>query len=1468
MYSLEEGWRDMYDNPLTAVKIHRWKSSTEKEDHTLDNFYMDFTMEEAVNRIGVYISQNNNEPFYVWFKNKPLLFTIKNPKWKGYNVNPFKAVDLNAEVINEPVDYDYHNDKLFMCNNIINIVFAKDLPKLLQKNKYYFIPELKTQTLKYYRQHDAMLANLKDNKVQITNEYYSRLNYLFKLKRQIILADIFDKCHASKHVDMIQWVDDPTKVLYKLYKKHKIKSGWFTSWTNTDKITQINVIHMYSIVNKTSYCKLSINNEGNVLLAYVLDARYQIKLNEINRHKKRLSEFLQNLLKQRVSFEEISINSVARLEIYNSSFKLLIKKLSEYIDIFHVIKSEISKKKSMVTCTYKRSSNYSQNMDIYDYIKSRINLGISKQEITDELLNLGVTGNIDQMIADEVNMQNDISEKPKVNIQNYGVIIMIEASVNGYIVVIQNCPNLQEMNYLLYWISRIITVTIDKKLGAPVVPAVPARPTIIPSPASSYSSASIDHGSLDIDIDDFDDMGGGSGKSSYLISMLQQADKELFGENYARDKCQNPSQPVVFSKSYKEKLENENNFHFDNVIEYGSNSKNMNYYACPRLWCPQSKIPLAVDDPNAKCPLENETPMQMFWNNDKSKKRFVKLIKPNEKGMCVPCCMKKEPKAEEINKCMAFVKNEVEPKMPSPVQEETDENYIMNQTAPIPVGRYGNIPEYLHRILFPDSKDMGTCNKSLQKGQPCFVRKGIQNKKNKYDSSLYAISDALGFKTKRELIKDIMKRLDLITFLSLDDGNICKQFMSQKEMLPSANRKLVKSFNKFDKQNMFKVSSQSLNIFYAYTRYIDYLASEDFNNAKDPIHFYSLISMLYDTSLIVWEKVDKSNEVLLNCPHLTLLNIDYNPSIIMIIKEGDYYEPIELKYRSMSPVKVFKINDYPQIMSLLQRCNMTLVEKLVTTYRNLYTLHNWVKSDVLKFSKKFTLKTIVINDDFTIDKILTHNHIMITFDKIGLSFIPIIMKNFNISHVLFYHDLTGNSYKINVLKTDVTLFADKCDSLNINVLIGNVKEETDYEYYSTIDFTKHIPDSSDMILHSNTSQAIVMTDNKSKLWYELQKLVIKQIIKKYDTDDKLKILNDMARQDKIRKLLEIFEGYANQKKIQIILEEIPTNSIHDLTKWLSYLSIYTKYNFYSNAINENKKQNEFVFSQNALISNGEKKIPSFLLAYHKSLPALPILHEMVNITYTDSDKRDINQIPRIFVGKHVKLGSKWVMHKKSKWTNMIYIKDETYDKDSMAHFVVWLADKLHLKITYKDVLMTVRQKLIDAVDQKDNVDDKEIMQLLLQEPSFFKSCINVSKRKFQTVQIFLDTFYLKLSTEQKRNYLQQVLDQNDTYTNDMHIMAISHLFNVSILVLHRGKYGKSDQSNRGDTADLLLSSTFYPASVNMQMMPLIIFNRVNEKTHNAYYLVVDEGLPIESCIYMKYIEVPLNIKVLTDRHIS
>ena len=86
--------------------------------------------------------------------------------------------------------------------------------------------------------------------------------------------------------------------------------------------------------------------------------------------------------------------------------------------------------------------------------------------------------------------------------------------------------------------------------------------------------------------------------------------------------------------------------------------------------------------------------------NDPKKKRYVKLIKPDENNLCVPCCFKKEPKDEELNKCKFYNDNK-------PEEEEVivnkDENYLVN-TAPITVGRYGAIPQSLHELLFPNVK--------------------------------------------------------------------------------------------------------------------------------------------------------------------------------------------------------------------------------------------------------------------------------------------------------------------------------------------------------------------------------------------------------------------------------------------------------------------------------------------------------------------------------------------------------------------------------------------------------------------------------------------------------------------------------------------------------------------------------------------------------------------------------------------
>ncbi len=1479
----------MFKKPFIPVKVYKWNSATSKEEYIFDsdnvtqntiniNIYQDFNVTDAVHRIGLYLLselKQNTEPFYAWVDSKPLCFSIKNIRWDGYNVNPFKSNEHKSPQLNEPISYEYQTNELFAYNKI-NIVFASDLPNDLRKNKYYF-SDIKMLTYKQYKKHDdklIYLQNVRDQNVKILGEYFSRLNFAIKLKN-IVIAELFDMLHTSKHIDMIQWIDDPSRVLYKLSKKHRIKKEWFNMWINIDKIPKTNVLNMYSIINKYGYCKISIDNEGMLLVNYVFDVRSFTKMTDINQHKQIIHKILESNLKQRIQFKELSLNSTVRIEVHNSSFKTLIKKISEYIDIFHFIKSDINKNKVTITCTYKRSSNYAQNTDIYDYIRSRIAIGISKQEIIEELQNLGITGNIDDMVNIEIQQQQP--SNANINIQNNGTIVLIEPYSQGYNVSIVNCPNLKEMEYMMYWLSKIIATSISAK---PIINTGPVAVVAnIPnkSPSVSSSSSSVSKGSIDWDIDRL----GGAGKAKYLIDMLQEADKELFGENYARDKCQNPEQPIVLSEQQMTALQNNNQAHFDNFIKYGSNPNIQNYYACPRLWCPESKVPLSVDVHDAKCPIENEKPVEMFWNKDKNKKRYVKLIKPNEKGMCVPCCKKKEPKLEENNKCQLFLKTNKdtvpviqssEPKQNIP---DNDEYYVMNQVAPIPVGRYGTIPEYLHSLLFW-GKDVRTemCNKTIQKSQPCFVRLGIKN--NRYDSIVLAISSLLGFNTKHAFMKDIKSKLDILTFISLDDGNICKQFMSMEDLSTKFSNKLLKSYQKFTKQypeliafnNNATNTSRILNIYYAYKRFIEYIQADNFHIEKVPEFLYSMIMIIYNVTILLWDKTEK-DLIYLNCPQQAYVNLDLNPDISMLMKEGKYYEPIILKSRGIKEnVTVFKLNEHPKLKELLANCQNNYNFKI---FKNLYSLNNWVKSNILQNSTKFTIKKVILNNDLTINKVMTSGNILLTFEKLSISLLPLLLNELGLSkqNVVFYDDICDKQYNISLRKSDISLFADKCKTFDINFNAGILKQNGDIgnEYYSVITLAKDIL-SNNMIIHSknmaNEYYKFMQAIGKhSNIWFDMHKMIVNKIIKNY-SDDKFEELKSMNRESRVNTLMNLFndDKLPHKKKLRIILEEIPIENKSSLKNWLSNIIISTKYDFLSNSVKEDNDQ--FIFSQNAFISNGIKHIPSNILTYHKALPYMHHINQNiqdVNIELNTIPRSAVtNDIPDMLKGSMQKLTSKWVQHKKSKWFNMVYIKTD-YTKELVINLVDWLAKSLQIKITFDDILMTTRQNYFDVLN------DKDAMIELLQDTSYFNNWLAVVNKKYPTVQTFWDNVYTDLSIEQRRVYCTKILDSGKLYPNNLHFKAISKLLNVSILILHRGKYGKFDvtQNARGGIMDLILSSTLYPASNNMQSRPLLIFNKLNEKQYSGYYLIVDKD---KNNIYMKYADVPNNIKILVDAHMS
>lgn len=1458
----------MNKNPFTQVTVIKWKSSSEKETYIFTDdsmkseqegkvikeiIFKDDTVEMAINKIAAFISKKDNVLFYAW-KTKPVRFSIENEKWKGYDVNPFKSSDHTSKQLNEPITYTYHTNDLFNYS-YINIVFADDLPKALQTNKYYFAG-LKGQPFTYYKKQNELLTILKDTPsvVNILPEYYHRVS-LQAFAKGIILSELFDKMHTSKTIDMIQWVDDTSRILYKMSKHNRIRKEHFLNFTSVNRIDKTNVVNLYSIFNKKSYCKVSIDQNGVATFNYILQQRDFIKWEDIDKNQKRIQDILQNYTKTKLTPKVVSLDMRIKLDVHNSVFKQLVKKLTE--NVFSLIKHDIVNQ--TVICVYKRSSNYNQNTDIYDHIKSRIQLGISAADIKQELENLGITSGFEQMIEGVMENMSKESELVKNNnllIKNNGTIVVVKPYSTGYDITVTNCPNRTELHYLTYWISKIISTTINKK--AKVVPIKQKSPSPKEkSPTSISSSESAPSvGSIDYDIDAWGGNIGGapkkkSNQSKYLINMLRNADKDLFEENYARDKCQANKQPIVISKEMKENLEKTNQMHFDNIIEYGSREDMKNFYACPRLWCPESKVPLSPDVADAKCPIENEEPMQMYWDDDKDRKRYVKLIKPNEKGIYAPCCVKKKP----------------DEKIASQKKEEIveNDNYIMNQAAPLPEGRYGSIPEFLHNVIFYNKNvKPEACKTTLNKSHSCFLRKGIT--KNSSDSYITSLYDILDCANKKELVKKIQKELDLLTFISLDDGNICKQFMNIRQLIPSDHPKLFKEYELFVKNkrnplnNLKGTKMRIFNIFVAYKKYIEYIASNDFTMEKKPRYLYSLINILYNVNILICEKAN--DEVYFHCP--SQVDSDLNPKVGIIMKEGKYYEPLEMKMRSTPGEKIFKLNDYPMLKDIVTKCKVPSDN----TYNKIYAANNWIKSNSLNNSKKFHTNIVFINDDLTVDKMMTEGNILYKFDKIGISNLPKLLKDFQLKsdNVAFFGDYIGKQYNTVLNIDDIKKVVTKCKGFDVSCIIGTNKHTNDKEIYTTNVLTSDMMKVSDTLMsHQSFNQSLYNNtkeyNEESKNWYKLQRMVVKTIIKKY-SDKELVDIHKLDRKTKVEKLMGLFKNIQNQDSIQIILEELPTDSVKSLKKWLSDHTVFTKYNLYDSGIQDNK---EFIFSQTALFQNGELNIPDFLLSYHNALPNIRTtdIVDVTNVDITDKIEDTMRStddtIPTIFTGPLRSLPAKWNHHKKGIWSKMSYI-ESNYTKDTMRTFVEWLTVKLDIpSINYDDVIRSTRPMYFDILNNRDG------MLKIWQDKSYFNEWLKVLNKRYKTPHILWD-YFVKLSNSNKRSYVTQIVDSGVLFPNDFHLKSISSMLNISILVIHRTPYRTSDFTEiKGSNDDLASSSTFFGALSNFESKPLIILNKVDSKdqTHTCYYLVTNNSM--SNNFYLKYSDAPEGVRIVVEK---
>jgi|DEB0MinimDraft_4_1074332.scaffolds.fasta_scaffold00698_2 hypothetical protein len=1429
--------------PLNPVKVYLWTSSSTKElyifdtsgkaydeDHRIipQNIYNDDSIENTLSKIGLYLKKEEKFKIYAWSKKERLIFDVKNKKWKGYNINPFLSSQWNSEELKEPIEYKYHDKKLFSYS-IINIVFANNLPNNI--HKYYFTSENKINRKQDAKREDLLnsLCKIDESKVELLPEYYTRVNYYSPLKTHIDIAELFDKAHTSQHIDVIQWIEDTSKILYKVSKRKIINKELFANWTNVGKINKYHVVNMYSIYNMKSVCKIIIEKDG-VHIHYILDARQYVKKPDLEKHLQKILSVLTNILKQKIILTETSLNVGIKMNIANSSYKLLTEKISKQIDIFNIVKNN----SQYITCTYKRSSNYTQNTEIYEYIRSRLNLGITNLEIADELTNLGINGNVLQIVNEEIDIINqgvELNERESIKIKDNGTIITIGPRFYGYDVSIINSNNTKEMNNLIYWLTKIVAMSTDTK-------KVPKEQVVDKVQEIQKSSKSSSSGISKASSLSSENSGGApikkSKKDNYLITMLQQTDKELFGEYYARNKCQSHVQPVVFSKEHKKNLEKENKMIFDNVIEYGSSVNNLNYYACPKLWCPQSKIPLSLDG-NQKCPIEDEEPIKMYKDIDKNKPSYVKLIKPNDKGMCVPCCGKNKPQQKAINNCMSYLGRNKQGEAIEVNDKKDDENYLINHTAPISVGRYGTIPENLHDVLSND--DYKDCFGSLKTKTDCFIRKGV--KKSKNDSIIHSVMEIFKINDKKEFRK-VLQKLTFVQYLALDNGKISKAFMNIGKDPFSIQ------LEKEMKKNKIPPTIRNMHIYLSMKKYIDYILTDDMTVNKSPEYIIPLFYSLFKVNIIIWEK-NSDDSVYMICNSNVFTKTKQNTKFAMIIKEGEYYEPLVLKKRSTQERFIYKLEDYKKIDLLIDNCGYKGDD--VNHFNNLYRLNNWVENTIQNNKSKFRISKILLNDDLSINKLLTEGNIFLKIEKIGSSYINRFIQELGIKpeNIIFINDVIDKKYKINVFKTDLEEFVQKASELGVKVNIGQIEISQNLQIYSILQLQHAENNGNDLIIHANTlddyHNSILKTRQQTKKWYELKKMVVKTIIKKGIT----------------KEYAELFRNHPEKEKIKIILEEIPKGGIEDLKKWLTNTIVQTKYDYLSDSIVE---KDEFIFSQNALVRNGTIIIPQKLIQYHKSLPT-----KIDEIGYVD-ETFDIDQkpeeedivLPRLFDGNVKKLNTKWNKNKKNYWSNMGYI-DCKYDKKVLGEFVEWYSTYIGNKtLTFKDVKTTSKQLYYDIMN------DTDAMYEIFHDTSYYNEWVKRGN-KYSTINLFMEKYYNKLSDAEKRAKINDIHERGDLWPTDLEILTMSKLLNVTILVIQRGVYGNYNEDfNRGDLQDLLISSKLFEAT-NMTDRPVLIFNKVCEKNSKcSYYLVVDKSKP--QSLYISYSDIPEDIKKLVNLHMN
>jgi hypothetical protein len=534
-------------------------------------------------------------------------------------------------------------------------------------------------------------------------------------------------------------------------------------------------------------------------------------------------------------------------------------------------------------------------------------------------------------------------------------------------------------------------------------------------------------------------------------------------------------------------------------------------------------------------------------------------------------------------------------------------------------------------------------------------------------------------------------------------------------------------------------------------------------------------------------------------------------------------------------------------------------------FKNLKYIKNLIKDE----SEDYSIKKIIINDNYTIDKIMLVNNILIRFNPEGIIILPYLIKELNIKNVVFLDDL-DDKYKIYITNDVHAKFENKINKLKdfgFTLDIGVNVEKNSEISKNMLTIIKDNNLKGRVILFGKKNEYEEYNDRNSNVinkWSELRLQVKNKLLTMLEAKDNKLNVSNKSRPEFIENLLDIFykdkDTNKNKRKIQIILEEIPIFTKDGINNWYSSMLLHTKYD-YINSLSDNFEDNgnEFLFTDFLI----KKNIPKHILYYHEANP---------NIIYDKTDDAIINydnifdekkarsasksssvsnvsiKIPKMFEGDEKDLNSKWTKYKKKIWSKLKYIKNDYSANNIVELFNYFKLLDNNIVNDYNDIIKKTFKYYEQEFDKNiHNLTNIKRIKEIFKDPYFYSSylnamnSINKTKKTFKTLEIFLATYFNNSSIVERNNILKYI-ENSDEFIyqpNEITFRMMSEILNISILIIHnRADYGKAvNISKRADEKDLSVTTTVYKAYNDELNRPLLMLYRKNDKTHLSYYIV-------------------------------